>query len=65
MEHTLKIIAQVITVLFAIGVIGCLLVIPITAFQLFKVLFEPDTEEEVARSASRAAQTFPIPENQA
>jgi hypothetical protein len=64
-EHLLKIIAQLITVLFAVGVVGCLMVIPITAFQLFKVLFEPDTEEEVARSASRGAQAFPTPENQA
>ena len=56
MEQALKSISTVITVLFALGVVGCALVIPLTAFQLFKVLFEPDTEEEVARSADRAAQ---------
>ena len=60
MEQALKIISQIITALFAIGVLGCLVVIPITTFQLFKVLFEPDTQEEVARSASRVVHSFPV-----
>lgn len=64
MEQALKVISQIITVLFAIGVVGCLLVIPMTAFQLFRVLFEPDTEEEMARSAGRAVQSFHISESQ-
>ena len=59
-EPVLKVISQIITILFAIGVVGCMFVIPMTAFQLFKVLFEPDTEEEVTRSASRVAHSFPV-----
>ena len=59
-EQALKVISQIITTLFAIGVVGCMFVIPMTAFQLFKVLFEPDTEEEVTRSASRVAHSFPV-----
>ena len=53
MVQVLKAACEVITVLFAIGVIGCLVVIPITAFQWVKAVFEPDTEEEMARSLSR------------
>jgi len=44
---------RVLAWMFAIGVAGCLLVIPITAFQWVKALVEPDTEEEMARSLSR------------
>lgn len=32
--------------LFVIGMIGCLLVIPITALRLFAVLFEKDHPDE-------------------
>jgi len=53
MIPVLKVACEVITVLFAIGVIGCLVVIPITAFQWVKALVEPDTEEDMARSLSR------------
>jgi hypothetical protein len=33
-------------VLFAIGVVGCLLVIPVTAAALIKAMMEPDAPEE-------------------
>lgn len=32
--------------MFAIGLLGCLVVVPITAYRLFKVLAEEDTPEE-------------------
>jgi hypothetical protein len=32
--------------MFAIGMLGCLVVVPITAYRLFKVLAEEDTPEE-------------------
>jgi hypothetical protein len=35
-----------LSVMFAVGVAGCLLVIPITAYRLFSVLFERDREGE-------------------
>jgi len=42
-----KIIAPVLSWMFAIGMAGCLLVIPITAYRLFSVLFEKDRPEEI------------------
>jgi uncharacterized membrane protein len=32
--------------MFLVGMVGCTLVIPITAFRLFKVLFEKDAPDE-------------------
>ena len=34
------------TALFAVGLIGCMLVIPMTAYQLFRAIFEKDSPEE-------------------
>jgi hypothetical protein len=34
-------------VLFLVGVVGCMLVIPRTAFELFHTFFEPDTQDEI------------------
>lgn len=34
------------TVLFAVGVVGCLMVIPLTAYSLIRAVFEKDTPEE-------------------
>ena len=43
---------RVLAWMFAIGVAGFLLVIPITAYRLFAVLFEKDLpDEQVARKA--------------
>jgi uncharacterized membrane protein len=33
--------------MFLIGMVGCIFVIPITAYRLFKVLFEKDNPEEL------------------
>ena len=40
------IFAHAMTILFILGMVGCLLVIPITAFRLFSVLFEKDAVDE-------------------
>jgi hypothetical protein len=40
------ILAHVLTWMFGIGLAGCLLVIPITAYRLFSVLFEKDLPHE-------------------
>ena len=38
--------AHAMTILFILGMVGCLAVIPITAFRLFSVLFEKDAPDE-------------------
>jgi hypothetical protein len=38
--------AHTMTALFILGMIGCLVVIPITAYRLFSVLFEKDAVDE-------------------
>jgi hypothetical protein len=52
-DTLLHIFTEVMFALFIIGAIGCLLVIPVTAFELFKVLFQPDTLEETAGNTAR------------
>ncbi len=42
-----KIGAHVLSWTFVIGMAGCLLVIPVAAYQLFSVLFEKDRPEEI------------------
>lgn len=42
----LEILAHAVSWLFVIGMLGCLLVIPITAYQLFCVIFEKDNPDE-------------------
>lgn len=46
METAIHLLARILLVLFAIGVCGCLLVIPATAAALIKAMMEPDTLEE-------------------
>ena len=41
----LHILVKVLTVLFAIGVAGCLVTIPIVAWKFFSVLLEKDEPE--------------------
>jgi hypothetical protein len=41
-----KIFVHGLSLMFAVGVAGCLFVIPITAYRLFNVLFERDNEGE-------------------
>jgi hypothetical protein len=42
-----KIAAHLLSWMFVIGIAGCLLVIPVAAYQLFSVLFEKDRPEEI------------------
>lgn len=39
---------KLIQVLFLVGAVGCLFVVPRTAVELFHTFFEPDTQEEIA-----------------
>jgi hypothetical protein len=52
-DIVLFILSRVLLALFAVGVIGCLIVIPATAFQLFKAVIEPDTDEETAGNTQK------------
>ena len=40
------ILAHAVTIIFAIGVAGCAVVIPLAAWKFFSVLLEKDTDEE-------------------
>ncbi|MGH9504086.1 MAG: hypothetical protein ACRD20_14635 [Terriglobales bacterium] len=40
-------LAHLMSWLFIIGMAGCIFVIPITAYQLFNVLFEKDKPDEI------------------
>jgi hypothetical protein len=40
-------LATLLGILFVIGGIGCLFVIPRTAVELFHTFFEPDTQDEI------------------
>jgi hypothetical protein len=42
-----NIVAHLLSWGFVIGLAGCLLVIPVAAFQLFSVIFEKDCPEEI------------------
>jgi len=46
MDFVTDFLAPVLTGMFVIGVIGCVLVIPVVAFRLFSVLFEPDKQND-------------------
>jgi hypothetical protein len=46
MNTLVQLLANVLVALFALGLAGCLVVIPITAYGLFDVLFEKDLEDE-------------------
>ena len=37
---------RILGMMFLIGMLGCIIVIPITAYRLFKVLFEEDSPDE-------------------
>ena len=45
-EFALKSLGYALTAMFIVGFVGCVLVIPITAVQLFGVLFEKDVPGE-------------------
>lgn len=46
MEDAIHLLARILLVLFIVGTIGCLMVIPATAFALIKAMLEPDDPEE-------------------
>jgi hypothetical protein len=46
MSFVARSLGDVLTVLFVVGMAGCVLVIPITAKRLFSVLFEKDVPGE-------------------
>ena len=45
-DFLVKIVGYLLTWGFVIGMAGCLLVIPITAYRLFSVLFQKDQPDE-------------------
>ena len=45
MQTVLASFFHILVVAFVLGMVGCLLVIPITALRLFSVLFEKDEPE--------------------
>jgi hypothetical protein len=51
MEALFAFVAKILVVLFAVGVAGCLIVIPVTATELFRTSLTPDTAAEMAGEA--------------
>ncbi len=56
MDVLFEVLARTLLVLFALGTAGCLLVIPITTLELFQMLFEPDTQDEIEGKMRRPAE---------
>jgi len=53
-ETVFSLLSPLLTLLFVIGMAGCIIVIPSVAFKLFRVLFEDDSEDEPGKAlASR------------
>jgi hypothetical protein len=50
-----RIVAHLLSLGFVIGMAGCLLVIPITAYKLVSVLFQKDAPHELNPSGEPAA----------
>lgn len=48
MDTLLYYMMRVLIGLFLVGLVGCLLVIPFTAVELFAALFQPDEPEDEA-----------------
>jgi hypothetical protein len=46
LDSGVNIFAHVVSTMFALGLAGCIFVIPITACRLFSVLFQGDRPEE-------------------
>jgi hypothetical protein len=47
MDVVFKAFAYTLSSMFVIGLAGCLIAIPVAAYRLFAVLFEPDKEEDL------------------
>jgi len=50
METVFSLLSPLLTLLFVIGMAGCILVIPLVAFKPFRVLFEDDSEDEPGKA---------------
>jgi hypothetical protein len=46
-DTVIYIVAKILVAIAAIGAIGCLLVIPMTAISILRVAFTKDTEQEL------------------
>ncbi len=48
MNHAFHVLVHALTLLFLLGVVGCLVAIPVVAVKFASVLFEKDTEAEAS-----------------
>lgn len=46
-DLAVEVVARLLTWMFAIGAVGCMVVIPMVAYRLVRVLFEEDRPDEV------------------
>ena len=46
-DLAVQVVAHLLTWMFAIGAVGCMVVIPMVAYRLLRVLFEEDRPGEV------------------
>jgi hypothetical protein len=51
-ETVFSLLSPLLTLLFIIGMAGCIIVIPLVAFKLFRVLFEDDLEDEPGKAVA-------------
>jgi hypothetical protein len=54
-----KLLVHVLQVLFAIGWIGCAVTIPLCAWKYSSVIFEKDTDEDIAEQERQGEQQDP------
>ncbi|MCU1287126.1 MAG: hypothetical protein JWO13_3476 [Acidobacteriales bacterium] len=59
METVAQVLPKFLVVLAALGALGCLLVIPITAAQILKVAFEEDNLQELRGEVPRSEPQIP------
>jgi hypothetical protein len=52
MDALLHILVRILTILFGIGVVGCLITIPIVAWKFFSVLLEKGDSETTGESSA-------------
>jgi hypothetical protein len=53
----LKVLFYTLSAMFVVGMAGCVIVIPITAYRLFSVLFQRDDTDEELRDSRRSGST--------
>ena len=53
METVFSLLSPLLTLLFVVGLAGCVIVIPLVAFKLFRVLFEEDLEDESGKALAQ------------